>query len=85
MTTAFNRSFDRHETPMSQLDRSFTNAEVDGTLARSLGLLPERQHQPPQIRVLPEWHVAYTHPPITSRPPMPSARRAGPSRPRPAA
>ena len=44
----------------TDLQNHLTTREESGEIARELGMLPARQHNPGR-RALPHWHVAYAH------------------------
>lgn len=46
MTRSQHRDFRRNETPFTQLDAELTDAEADGSLAREVGMIGRRVHQP---------------------------------------
>lgn len=77
------RNFSDRETPLSQLGRPLTEAEISGSLSREIGLLPARRLQPSVTTTSQRdpRHVAYVHPPLRSAAPQPSSLRPAPRRP----
>lgn len=77
------RNFSPREVPFSQIDRPLTEAELSGSLAREVGLLPARRLQPSVTTITRRdpRHVAYVHPPLRREAPKPSEQRAAPRRP----
>ena len=76
MRSSFTNHITTREIPFSQLSSPLSPAAESGQIAREIGFGPTRTSLPPRDSSIPVWSVRYCHPP------MPSASRPAPVRPR---